>query len=577
MINIRATRQAEGSPARGPGHVPAASSRRASRRTPRSLAKALVGAMTMLGMVAVPVALAASPAGAASCSAAGGTGLTAALVASSGQTIANQTVDASGCDVGIYVPPGTNGVTIEKATVSGANDHGIFAEDASGLTIEDSSVSGNGVNPTPGIFDNKAIELVGVTDSLVTGNTVTYNTADGGIGIQDNGPLDSGAPNPGPGTPVATSNIVVSNNDVSHNTGGCGIVVAAHNPGGGVSHIVLTANTIASTPFKMGPTGPEIGGIVIDAPIPHTSLSDVSVSGNTITGSLIAGIAVYAGGGPGAEVSSVSLTGNTLNQDGWGEQAAGRPRPEAIMVAAYPAPPGAPPAVVTGTQITGNTITDEYFGVWLAYTTATTSSPNNITTVPGGIAVYNVPPPGSGYWMVAKDGGVFTEGMAGFYGSMGGKHLNAPVVGMAPTIDQAGYWLVGSDGGVFSFGDANFFGSMGGKHLNAPIVGMARTPFYSPSPGQMPHPGAEGYWLVGSDGGVFSFGDAGFYGSMGGKHLNAPIVGMAPTPDGHGYWLVGADGGVFSFGDAGFYGSMGGKHLNAPMVGMSAVGVIGSA
>jgi hypothetical protein len=33
---------------------------------------------------------------------------------------------------------------------------------------------------------------------------------------------------------------------------------------------------------------------------------------------------------------------------------------------------------------------------------------------------------------------------------------------------------------------------------------------------------------------------------------------MAATPDGHGYWLVGADGGIFNFGDAGFRGSGGG-------------------
>ena len=76
-----------------------------------------------------------------------------------------------------------------------------------------------------------------------------------------------------------------------------------------------------------------------------------------------------------------------------------------------------------------------------------------------------------------------------------------------------------------------------------------------------------------ADGGVFSFGDATshFYGSLGGSHLNAPIVGMAPTADGDGYWLVAADGGVFSFGDATshFYGSLGGSHLNAPIVGMA--------
>ena len=40
---------------------------------------------------------------------------------------------------------------------------------------------------------------------------------------------------------------------------------------------------------------------------------------------------------------------------------------------------------------------------------------------------------------------------------------------------------------------------------------------------------------------------------------NASFVGMAATPDGKGYWLVAADGGVFSFGDANFYGSEGGQ------------------
>jgi hypothetical protein len=60
---------------------------------------------------------------------------------------------------------------------------------------------------------------------------------------------------------------------------------------------------------------------------------------------------------------------------------------------------------------------------------------------------------------------------------------------------------------------------------------------------------------VASDGGVFAFGDAQFYGSTGGIHLNNPIVGMAATPDGSGYWLVASDGGVFAFGDAQFYGS----------------------
>jgi sugar lactone lactonase YvrE len=44
---------------------------------------------------------------------------------------------------------------------------------------------------------------------------------------------------------------------------------------------------------------------------------------------------------------------------------------------------------------------------------------------------------------------------------------------LVPTGPAKGYWLFGADGGVFSFGDAGFFGSMAGHHLNAPVVGDA--------------------------------------------------------------------------------------------------------
>ena len=58
-----------------------------------------------------------------------------------------------------------------------------------------------------------------------------------------------------------------------------------------------------------------------------------------------------------------------------------------------------------------------------------------------------------------------------------------------------------------------------------------------------------------SDGGIFTFGDAAFYGSTGNLALVKPVVGMAATPDGQGYWLVASDGGIFTFGDAPFHGS----------------------
>jgi hypothetical protein len=122
------------------------------------------------------------------------------------------------------------------------------------------------------------------------------------------------------------------------------------------------------------------------------------------------------------------------------------------------------------------------------------------------------------------------------------------------TSGPHGYWLVGSDGGVFSFGSAQFYGSAANLRLRSPVVGIAPTAH------------RDGYWLVASDGGVFSFGDASFYGSIPGlgiapadspdlPRLNGPIVGIVPSHDGRGYFLVAADGGVFTFGDAGFEGS----------------------
>src|SRR5665811_2075108 len=208
------------------------------------------------------------------CSAAGTTGLTARTIATPNQTITGAT-DATGCDLGIYVGPGVTGVTINNATISGANDHGIFAQDTTGLTVSNSTVQGNGVAPTAGIAENKGIELVGVSDSTVSGKTVTGNLADGGIGVADDGPVDPGAPNPGTLTP--TANVTVTNNQSNGNFGGCGVVIAAYDPGAGVTSATVTNNTVIGTVGQFGPHGPVIGGIVVAADTPATSVSSVNV------------------------------------------------------------------------------------------------------------------------------------------------------------------------------------------------------------------------------------------------------------------------------------------------------------
>jgi hypothetical protein len=167
--------------------------------------------------------------------------------------------------------------------------------------------------------------------------------------------------------------------------------------------------------------------------------------------------------------------------------------------------------------------------------------------------------PTGGYWTATPAGAVTPHGGAPALGSpaLSNLRLAQPIVGMTATTDGNGYWLVASDGGIFSYGDANFYGSTGAIHLNKPIVGMASTI------------DGNGYWLVASDGGIFSYGDAHFYGSTGSIRLNQPVVGMAATTDGNGYWLVASDGGIFSYGDASFHGSTGSIHLNLPIVGMA--------
>ena len=159
------------------------------------------------------------------------------------------------------------------------------------------------------------------------------------------------------------------------------------------------------------------------------------------------------------------------------------------------------------------------------------------------------------YHVATRDGGVFTFGGAEFHGSLPGIGVRTP----ARDITEGpggGYWLLGEDGGVFSF-DVPFYGSMGGQRLNRPVVGMEATASRA------------GYWLVAGDGGIFSFGDAPFYGSTGNLRLNQPVVAMAPTKGGGGYWMVATDGGIFSFGDAPFHGSTGDLRLNQPVFAMA--------
>ncbi len=186
------------------------------------------------------------------------------------------------------------------------------------------------------------------------------------------------------------------------------------------------------------------------------------------------------------------------------------------------------------------------------------------TSPPEHIATLEV---GAGVTAGSRDGTPYNHYSleAGLYGHFGlgpapnngaaASPLPIPDPGFPPPPPPHGYWLVGQDGGIFTFGSAQFYGSTGSLRLNRPVVGIT------------PTQDDAGYWLVASDGGLFTFGDAGFYGSIPGlgllpagtpgnvRRLNAPVVGMVPSSDGAGYFMVASDGGVFAFGDAQFEGS----------------------
>ena len=165
---------------------------------------------------------------------------------------------------------------------------------------------------------------------------------------------------------------------------------------------------------------------------------------------------------------------------------------------------------------------------------------------------------GQGYWLASADGGVFAFGDARFAGSLARRSLRSWVVAITATPDGGGYWLLSADGGVFAFGDAPYFGSAADLRLTAPATALTSTA------------DGHGYWVASSDGGVFAFGDAKFLGAV--RNGRSAIVGMAAAPDGNGYWLAAADGGVFAFGDAPFEGSAGGSHLDSPVVAIERTG-----
>jgi hypothetical protein len=178
------------------------------------------------------------------------------------------------------------------------------------------------------------------------------------------------------------------------------------------------------------------------------------------------------------------------------------------------------------------------------------AAPPPPVTSPGSASIH-------GYWLVGSDGGIFSFGSAQFFGSTGSIVLQRSVVGMVATKDDGGYWLDASDGGVFSFGDTQFYGSIPGLGLHPAGSGLPNS-LNAPVVGMVPSIDDGGYFMVAKDGGVFAFGDAHFAGSCPGiGGCSGAAVAVMPDASGNGYWLVTQTGNVYSFGDAPYYGGPG--------------------
>ena len=325
----------------------------------------------------------------AACLTAGNTGLTTNVILTSGQQLTGTAITATGCDIGIYIGPGTDKVLISGVTVTGANEHGIFAQDASHVTIQYSVVTGNGVAghacppsgtpPTGCISEDKGIELVGTSDSVVSHNVVSHNHADGGIGVADDGPTDPGAPNTNPGNAHGAKNDVVSDNLIINNSNGCGIVIAAYNQGTPVENIQVFGNTVIGAAPGSGqlfpPPGSYIGQIVVATDGPFAEISKTQVVGNNLDGSELPGIVVHSNVF-GDVIKQTQIQDNLIADNGYypGPPASKPNDPgisqgtTGIALIAEVGGTDTPSPVLTHTNVSSNIILNDTNGVWLCGT-----------------------------------------------------------------------------------------------------------------------------------------------------------------------------------------------------------------
>jgi len=260
----------------------------------------------------------------------------------------NTIINATGMPNGIaVVGAAAAGTIIEGFTVENANNHGIYVQDSSDVIIENNVVANNGANVIPGLGEDKAIQLTGVSNSTVAGNTVVTNFY-GGIGVADDGPIAPSWNNtavPNAGIPAqlalpANGNLISGNFIYENKPNHCAIVVSSYNQGEGVKNNIMSGNLIVDNQ----------NGIIIAADTPNTDASFNTVINNNVLNNGEGGVVVHSNA-PGDVVVGNLITGNIFNANGY------LPTLEGIILG------GEGPVAVRNTTVTNNTFENEVVGV----------------------------------------------------------------------------------------------------------------------------------------------------------------------------------------------------------------------
>src|SRR5579875_2155656 len=488
---------------------------------------------------------------------------TVGITGSTSRTVTVSTVTkASGASCTITYGTGTH--TVSAPSSPGA--YAFVAQEASGASA---ALAPLGSSPSVTVTAPDGSGTLTVSPNSVAassaGNTLTftYTAATGGI---TGGGLRIAVPagwSPPQAASSSTAGYTTTTCRATLNVTGSFIVLSAlglsgadscaisYGADGGAAGATAPSSATSSTFAAEEESAPSSGGGVL-APLAVSPTVAVSApTGGAPSGSSSSSTA-----------SSSSPTGSATATDS-GNTATASGGKGTVTIAQYPSDPVHAPTTFTSSG--------EFFDLQLSSGSTFSHVTLTVGHTDGGTGLYWWDPTaahGSGAWEAVSPVRTETGSLVATLDATSSptlKQLTGTVFAVAKsasapppaTSTTQGYWLVGSDGGVFSFGDARYFGSVPGLGVHvSDVVGMASTP------------DGKGYWLVGSDGGVFSFGDARYFGSVPGLGVHvSDIVGMASTPTGSGYWVVAADGRVLDFGNALAEGTAAGTPLAAPVVG----------